>query len=132
MGGTSDARNKRKYSYHCRQMNLFFVPVDAFKLNCQPFFIPGLYLVLNVLSNTLYPRMNRTDSNLDRKRYDEYDGRHRLKVRKDDELTSARVRPTFTSYPSSTATSSRDSAMSSSRDSATSASRRRNQEITQV
>ena len=76
--------------------------------------------------------MNRT-YNLDKKRYDEYDGRHRLKVRKDDELTaSARVRPTFTSYPSSTTTSSRDSAMSSSRDSATQFSRRRTQEITQV
>ena len=133
MGGTSDARNKRKYSYHCRQMNLFFVPVDAFKLNCQPFFIPGLYLVLDVFSNTLYPRMARTDNNQDRKRYDEYDDRRRLKVRKDDELTSARVRPTFgSSYPSSSTTSSRDSAMSSSRDSATSTSRRRNQEITQV
>ena len=133
LGGTSDARNKRKYSYHCRQMNLFFVPVDAFKLNCQPFLIPGLYPVLNVFSNTLYPRMNRTD-NLDKGRYDEYDGRHRLKVRRDDELTaSARVRPTSTSsYPSSTTTSSRDSAMSSIRDSATSFSRRRNQEITQV
>ena len=135
MGGISGARNKRKYSYHCRQMNLFFVPVDAFRLNCQPFLIPGLYLVLSVLSNTLYPRMNRTDNSLDRgRRYDEYDSRHRLKVRKDDDLTaSARARPTFTSsYPSSTTTSSRDSAMSSSRDSTTSASRRRNQEITQV
>ena len=78
--------------------------------------------------------MNRTDNNLDRKRYDEYDGRHRLKVRRDDELTaSARVRPASTSsYPSSRTTSSRDSAMSSSRDSTTQFSRRRNQEITQV
>ena len=135
MGEISDARNRRKYSYYCRQMNLFFVPVDAFKLNCQPFLLPGLYPVSNVPSNTLYPRMNRTDNSLDKgRRYDEYDSRHRLKVRKDDDLTaSARARPTFTSsYPSSTTTSSRDSAMSSSRDSATSASRRRNQEITQV
>ena len=133
MGGISGARNKRKYSYHCRQMNLFFVPVDAFRLNCQPFLIPGLYLVLSVLSNTLYPRMNRSDNNLDKgRRYDEYDPRHRLKVRKGDDLTaSARPRPTFTSsYPSST--TSRDSAMSSSRESTTSASRRRNQEISQV
>ena len=78
--------------------------------------------------------MNRTD-NLDKGRYDEYDGRHqRLKVRRDSELTApARVRPTSTSsYPSSTTTSSRDSAMSSIRDSATSFSRRRTQEITQV
>ena len=133
MGGISGARNKRKYSYHCRQMNLFFVPVDAFRLNCQPFLIPGLYLVLSVLSNTLYPRMNRSDNNLDKgRRYDEYEPRHRLKVRKGDDLTaSARPRPTFTSsYPSST--TSRDSAMSSSRESTTSASRRRNQEISQV
>ena len=96
--------------------------------------MPGLYPVLNVFSNTLYPRMNRTDNSLDKgRRYDEYDSRHRLKVRKDDDLTaSARARPTFTSsYPSSTTTSSRDSAMSS-RESTTSASRRRNQEITQV
>lgn len=77
--------------------------------------------------------MNRTDNSLDKgRRYDEYDSRHRLKVRKDDDLTaSARARPTFTSsYPSST--TSRDSAMSSSRESTTSASRRRNQEISQV
>ena len=114
-------------------MNLFFVPADAIKLNCQPFFIPGLYLVLNVPSNTLYPRMNRSDNNLDKgRRYDEYEPRHRLKVRKGDDLTaSARPRPTFTSsYPSST--TSRDSAMSSSRESTISASRRRNQEIPQV
>ena len=133
MGGKIDARNKRKYSYHCRQMNLFFVPVDAFKLNCQPFLLPGLYPVSIVLSNTLYPRMNRSDNNLDKgRRYDEYEPRHRLKVRKGDDLTaSARPRPTFTSsYPSST--TSRDSAMSSSRESTTSASRRRNQEISQV
>ena len=133
MGEISGARNKRKYSYHCRQMNLFFVPVDAFRLNCQPFLIPGLYLVLSVLSNTLYPRMNRSDNNLDKgRRYDEYEPRHRLKVRKGDDLTaSARPRPTFaSSYPSST--TSRDSAMSSSRESTTSASRRRNQEISQV
>ena len=77
--------------------------------------------------------MNRTDNDSGGKRYDEYDDRRRLKVRKDDDLTSARVRPTFgSSYPSSSTTSSRDSAMSSSRDSATSTSRRRNQEITQV
>ena len=115
-------------------MNLFFVPVDAFKLNCQPFLLPGLYPVSIVLSNTLYPRMNRSDNNLDKgRRYDEYEPRHRLKVRKGDDLTvSARPRPSFTSsYPSSTATSSRDSVMSS-RESTTSASRRRNQEISQV
>ena len=79
--------------------------------------------------------MNRTDNSLDKgRRYDEYDSRHRLKVRKDDDLTaSARARPTFTSsYPSSPPTSSRDSAMSSSRESTISASRRRNQEIPQV
>ena len=135
MGEISDARNRRKYSYYCRQMNLFFVPVGAFKLNCQLFLLPGLYPVLNVPSNTLYPRMNRSDNNLDKgRRYDEYEPRHRLKVRKGDDLTaSARGRPTFTSsYPSSTTTASRDSAMSSSRESATSFSRRRNQEITQV
>ena len=119
---------------HCRQMNLFSSLWMHLKLDCQSFFIPGLYPVLNVFSNTLYPRMDRKDS-LDKERYAEYDGRHqRLKVRRDSELTApARVRPTSTSsYPSSTTTSSRDSAMSSIRDSATSFSRRRTQEITQV
>ena len=74
--------------------------------------------------------MNRSDNNLDKgRRYDEYEPRHRLKVRKGDDLTaSARPRPSFAS---STATSSRDSVMSS-RESTTSASRRRNQEISQV
>ena len=41
LGGTSDARNKRKYSYKLKANEFIFVPVDAFKIKLPIIFYTG-------------------------------------------------------------------------------------------